>query len=240
MSGFESHSEHSEQGGEHLSHCSPSVTQLQVLPLCSPRQGAAPPARDAASGRGHRCPGPGCGWSTPANIRLLPPHAGGRTLVTLAGEQREPGRLEPSQWNPSSPADTRGASSAGHPGSRSCLPPAGRSLSAGRDSPHEGPGREPLLPARLCPPASHPGRGLRAAPASPSLTRWCSTESAVPAGGEEGQSGPAAYIKALYKGGTPGRGQGPTCRHYLRPPAGGSTGPARGEEQSGKEKLQLE
>lgn len=121
----------------------------------------------------------------------------------------------------------RRARSAGHPGSRSCLPPAGRALSTGRDSPQEGPRREPLLPARLCPPASHPGRSLGSAPASPSLTRSRSTQSAVPAGGEQGQSGPAAYIKALYKGGTPGRGQGPTRRHCLRPPAGGSTSPAR-------------
>lgn len=122
VSGFDTHSEHSEQGGEHPSHCPRSVTQLQVLPLCCPRQGAAPPARDAASGGGHCCPAPGCGWGTPANIRLLPPHAGGRTVVTLAGEQQEPGRLEPSQWNPLSPADARGAPGTPGAGPASRLP----------------------------------------------------------------------------------------------------------------------
>lgn len=161
VAGFESHSEHSEQGSEHWSHCASSATQVRVLPLCSPRQGAAPPARDAAPGGDSAAPARDAAGAPQTSAAAAA--CRGRTVVTLAGEQQEPGRLKPSRWNPLSPADTRAVP--GHTREH-VLPPACRqSPSTGRDSPHGGPGQERLLPARLCPPASQPGRGLT--PASP-------------------------------------------------------------------------
>lgn len=142
VAGFESHSEHSEQGSEHWSHCASSATQVRVLPLCSPRQGAAPPARDAAPGGDSTAPARDAAGAPQTSAAAAA--CRGRTVVTLAGEQQEPGRLKPSRWNPLSPADTRAVP--GHPGSTFCRPPAGRALRQAGILLTEGQGRSAFSP----------------------------------------------------------------------------------------------
>lgn len=161
MAGFESYREHPEQGSGHHPQCPCSATPGRVLPLCSPSQGAAPPARDAAP--------EGTVLSRPR--MSLGHRQTAAAAATCRGENRGHSPASRSQADWSHPGGTRYLlptleQCRGTPGARPGLL-ARRALSTGRDSTRGGPGRDPFLPARLCPPASHPGRGLRAAPASP-------------------------------------------------------------------------
>ncbi|CAN8195122.1 unnamed protein product [Coccothraustes coccothraustes] len=64
-------------------------------------------------------PWPGMRLGHRANIGCCCRMPGGEPWAP-AGEQQEPGRLEPCRWNPLSPADPRALP--GHPGRTSCRP----------------------------------------------------------------------------------------------------------------------